>query len=152
MKKFIKIIGIILLVFALLQLIPVDRENPPVKEKENFVAFFQTPKPIQEILKSACYDCHSNETIYPDYAYVAPVSWAIKDHVNEGREHLNFSVWTTYNSDLRKNMLENTIADLEQNRMPIAGYPIYHPNAKLSDAQKKIVIKYFTEILKSEKY
>ena len=109
MKKILKIIGIILLVLGLSQLIPVDRNNPPVKGNEDFVKIFNTPSTVQEILKSACYDCHSNETIYPDYAYIAPISWAIKDHINEGREHLNFSVWATYNKDLKKNMLENAI-------------------------------------------
>ncbi|MBS1573126.1 MAG: heme-binding domain-containing protein [Bacteroidetes bacterium] len=152
MKKILKIIGIILLVLGLIQLIPVDRNNPPVKGNEDFVKIFNTPSTVQEILKSACYDCHSNETIYPDYAYIAPISWAIKDHINEGREHLNFSVWATYNKDLKKNMLENAIADLEQNRMPMAGYMVYHPNSRLSDAQKKLVIRYLSDILKSEKY
>lgn len=152
MKKILKIIGIILLVLGLIQLIPVDRNNPPVKGNEDFVKIFNTPSTVQEILKSACYDCHSNETIYPDYAYIAPISWAIKDHINEAREHLNFSVWATYNKDLKKNMLENAIADLEQNRMPMAGYMVYHPNSRLSDAQKKLVIRYLSDILKSEKY
>ena len=152
MKKLVKILVILVVIFGLMQLVPVDKVNPPVKVSENFVSVFNTPKNVQEILKSACYDCHSNETIYPDYAKIAPVSWAIKDHINEGREHLNFSIWTTYNQDLKKNMLESSIADLEQNRMPIAGYTVYHPDAKLNDAQKKVLINYFTDILKSEKY
>ena len=152
MKKIAKIFGILLLVFGLIQLIPVDRENQPIDKTKNFVDVFQTPNSVQEILKSACYDCHSNETVYPDYAFVAPFSWAIKDHINEGREHLNFSIWTTFNKDLRKNMLENTIADLQQNRMPIAGYMVYHPQSRLRDAQKKVLINYFSDLLKSEKY
>ena len=152
MKKTIKFLGLFLLIFILIQLIPVDRNNPPVKPNEDFVQVFSSPKEVESLLKSACYDCHSNETKYPDYAKIAPISWAIKDHINEGREHLNFSVWTSFNSDLKKNMLESIVADLEQNRMPIAGYMVYHPEAKLSDAQKQVLIRYFSDIVKSGKY
>ncbi|MBS1548527.1 MAG: heme-binding domain-containing protein [Bacteroidetes bacterium] len=152
MKKILKFLGIAIVIFGLIQLIPVNKANPPVQKTENFVSVFRTPVEVQEMLKSACYDCHSNETKYPDYAKIAPVSWAIKEHVNEGREHLNFSIWSSYNQDLKKNMLESTIADLQQNRMPLAGYMVYHPDANLSDAQKKVLIQYFSDILKSGKY
>lgn len=123
-----------------------------MKKIENFADVFHTPSEIRYMIKNACYDCHSNETVYPDYAYVAPVSWSIKNHVNEGREHLNFSVWSTYNQDLKKSMLENTVADLKQNRMPISGYMVYHPEARLTPAQKTLLIEYFEGILKSGNY
>lgn len=141
-----------LVIFALIQFIPVDRVNVPVNQKENFVEVFQAPEEVRVLLKNACYDCHSNETVYPDYSYVAPISWSIKNHINEGREHLNFSVWTTYNQELKKGMLENTIADLEQNRMPLSGYIAQHPEARLQASQKQTLIDYFRAILKSGKY
>lgn len=149
---FKKILFWSLIVIALIQFIPVDRTNKPVDKKMNFVDLMNTPPHIQKLLKNACYDCHSNETKYPDYAFVAPVSWAIKDHINEGREHLNFSEWGTFNQDLKKNMLENSSADLKQNRMPIGGYMVYHPNARLTDTDKVILAEYFDSILKSGKY
>jgi hypothetical protein len=152
MKKIIKFLGLFLLILFLIQWIPVDRTNPPVKPNEDFAHIFNTPTEVKSLLKSACYDCHSNETKYPNYAKIAPISWAIKEHINEGREHLNFSVWTSFNPDLKKNMLESIVADLEQNRMPMAGYMVYHPEAKLSDAQKQILIRYFSDIVKSGKY
>lgn len=104
------------------------------------------------MLETSCYDCHSNETVYPNYAYVAPISWSVKHHVNEGREHLNFSEWGTFNKDLKKNMLENTVADLQQIRMPIPGYVAQHPDANLSAAQRKVLVDYFEGILKSGNY
>ncbi len=147
-----KIIIWTIVVLAAIQLIPVDRTNKPIDKKLNFVDVMHTPTNIQTLLKNACYDCHSNETVYPDYAYIAPLSWAVKDHVNEGREHLNFSEWASFNQDLKKNMLENTVADIQQNRMPIAGYMVYHPTSRLSEADKKILADYFDAILKSGKY
>lgn len=150
MKKILKIIIGLGLIFALIQLIPVDFSNPPVKKSENFVEIYNTPTNIQQSLKKACYDCHSNETIYPNYAKIAPISWSIKNHINEGREHLNFSIWATYNKDLKKNMLQNTIADLEQNRMPLKGYVAQHPEARLSKQKTQDLINYFEKIYKEE--
>jgi hypothetical protein len=86
----------------------------------NFVDARKSPEKIRTLLKNACYDCHSNETVYPKYAFIAPVSWSVKSHVNEGREHLNFSVWGTYNKDLKENMLLNLFRPFrtEQCRCP----------------------------------
>lgn len=137
---------------ALIQFIPVDRTNKPIDAKVNFADVMNTPPKIQELLKNACYDCHSNETKYPNYAFIAPISWSIKHHINEGREHLNFSEWGTFNSDLKRNMLQNTSADIKQNRMPLQGYIAQHPKARLSGAEKIILAEYFDEILKSGKY
>lgn len=152
MKTFSNIVFWFLIFIALIQFIPVDRTNRPVQRQENFVDVMQTPPEIRRLLKNACYDCHSNETVYPGYAYVAPVSWSIKNHVNEGREHLNFSEWSTFNRDLKKNMLESTAADLKQDRMPMPGYVVYHPEAKLSAAEKILLAEYFEKILKSGEY
>lgn len=152
MKIFLSILYWFLTIFALIQFIPVDRTNPPVQKKNNFVDVYQTPPKIRSLLKNACYNCHSNETVYPDYAFVAPISWSLKNHVNEGREHLNFSEWQTFNRDLKKNMLENAAADIKQNRMPLQGYIAQHPEAKLSAAESVLLVEYFEKILKSGNY
>jgi hypothetical protein len=152
MKTFFKILFWFVIVISLIQFIPVDRENKPVKKSENFVDAFHAPPKIRELLKNACYACHSNETVYPYYAFVAPVSWSIRNHVNEGREHLNFSEWSTFNTDLKESMLENSMDELQQKSMPMTAYIPYHPKANLTDAQRQLLINYFEEILKSKKY
>lgn len=149
---FKKILYWFLIVIALIQFIPVDRTNKPVDKKVNFVNVFSTPENVQEILKKACYDCHSNETVYPDYAFVAPISWSIKHHINEGREHLNFSEWGTFNKDLKKNMLENTVHSLKDYSMPFPGYIAQHPKANLTKAERVLLVNYFEEILKPKDY
>lgn len=150
MRTLIKIILIVIVVFGLIQLVPVDRENLPVKSDENFVEVFKTPEKVQRILRKSCYDCHSNETIYPKYAYVAPISWSVKHHINKGRKHLNFSVWGTYNKYQKNRILENAIADIEQHRMPLKGYLAQHPDAKLIPEEQKLLIDYFKDILQKE--
>ena len=139
-------------VLVAIQFIPVDRINPPVKKSENFVDVFNTPPKIAALLKNACYDCHSNETVYPDYAYIAPISWSIKSHVNDGRRHLNFSTWTTFNKDLKKGMLEHSAERVQNRMMPMPGYIPYHDEANLSNADRKLLAEYFTSILESGEY
>ncbi|MFB9120291.1 heme-binding domain-containing protein [Bergeyella porcorum] len=151
MKKVLKIFGWAVLLFALIQLIPIDRTNPPLEGKHNFVEVMNTPTEVRQLLKTSCYDCHSNETVYPSYAYVAPISWSVKHHINKGRRHLNFSEWGTYNRELKEGMLKNGIGDLEENRMPLAGYVAQHPEARLTKAQKKLLIDYFQKVLDSLK-
>lgn len=152
MKTFKKIVYWSLIIFAVIQFIPVDRTLKPVNQKENFVTVYNTPKNVQQILKKACYDCHSNETVYPKYAYVAPISWSVQHHINEGREHLNFSEWGKFNSDLKRNMLENSINAVKDYSMPFAGYVAQHPEANLTKAERVLLVNYFEEILKSVKY
>lgn len=151
MKKILKIIGWAILLFALIQLIPVDRTNPPVEGKHNFVELMNTPAEVRQLLKTSCYDCHSNETVYPSYAYVAPISWSVKHHINKGRQHLNFSEWGTYSRELKEGMLKNAIGDLEENRMPLAGYVAQHPEARLTTDQKQRLTDYFQKVLDSLK-
>jgi len=140
-----------LLGFILIQFIPVNKTNLPVDEKLNFIIVEKTPAKIESMLKNACYDCHSNETKYPKYASIAPISWSIKSHVEEGREHLNFSVWKNYNSDLKKSMLEKSIQTVENRTMPMPGYIVYHKEANLSPAERKVLSNYFAEVLENIK-
>ncbi|MCQ4035651.1 heme-binding domain-containing protein [Kaistella montana] len=152
MKTFKKIVYWSLIILALIQFIPVDRTLKPINQKENFVVVFNTPKNVEQILEKACYDCHSNETVYPKYAYVAPISWSIQHHINEGREHLNFSEWGKFNQDLKKNMLENSARSVKDYSMPFPGYISQHPEANLTKAERVLLVDYFEGILKSGKY
>ncbi len=138
--------------FALIQFIPVNRINKPVDKKVDFVHVYQTPRNVQQILQKSCYDCHSNETVYPKYAYVAPISWTIKNHVNEGREHLNFSEWGTFNKDLKKGMLENSARTVKDYSMPNGGYITQHPAANLTKTERDLLVNYFEGILQSRSY
>lgn len=143
-----KIIFWIAIVFLGIQLIPVDRENKPIDNRKNFVDIYRTPDNIKVILENACYDCHSNETKYPTYSYIAPISWTIKDHINQGREHLNFSEWGSYNKELKENALERTIATVKDLEMPLPSYIGYHPKANLTTKQREELENYFKELQK----
>ncbi|KAB1229996.1 heme-binding domain-containing protein [Chryseobacterium viscerum] len=147
-----KIIFWILVGFALIQFFPIDRTNQPVDSAKNFVEAKKTPEKIRTLLKNACYDCHSNETVYPKYAFIAPVSWSVKSHVNEGREHINFSTWETYNKDLKESMITKVVQTIQNKTMPMPGYIVYHKEANLSEAERTLLIQYFEEMLKNKTY
>ncbi|CAA7390158.1 heme-binding domain-containing protein [Chryseobacterium fistulae] len=147
-----KIFFLCLVGFVIIQFVPIDRINRPVKKAVNFVDSQKSPEKIKSLIKAACYDCHSDETVYPKYAYIAPLSWSIKDHVNEGRERINFSIWGTYNKDLKESMLTKSIQTINNKSMPLPGYIVYHKDANLSDAERSLLTQYFEELLKSKSY
>lgn len=152
MKTFKKILFWSLVGFALMQFIPTNKINKPVNHKMNFVEAKKTPEKISGMIKASCYDCHSDETVYPKYAFIAPISWSVKSHINEGREHLNFSIWETYNKDLKESMLSRAIETVQNKTMPMPGYIVYHKEANLSEAERKLLTAYFEEMLKSKTY
>lgn len=152
MKTFLNILYWFLITLALIQFIPVNRTNKPVDAKVDFVKVYDTPKNVEKLLRNACYDCHSNETVYPKYAYVAPISWSLKNHVNKGKRYLNLSEWGSFNRDLKKNMLDMTVNSLKIYTMPMPGYVAQHPDANLSKAERILLTKYFEDIVKTGNY
>ena len=135
MRTFLKIAFItILVVFAAIQVRRPARANPPVNPARRIQATAQVPPQVNAILKRACSDCHSNETRWPWYTNVAPLSWWIVDHVNEGREHLNFSEWASYSTEDAAHLLDEICQEVKQGKMPLENYVYLHPDARLSQA------------------
>ena len=114
-------------VLVAIQLVPVARTNPPVE------ASVEAPPEVTAILRRACFDCHSNETVWPPQAYVAPVSWLVARDVKEGREELNFSRWGPGQA---KRTAKELPVEVEKKDMPPFLYSLAHPGAKLSDADR----------------
>lgn len=149
MKKFLKIIALVVLGALLIQFIPVDKMEHPIQHAEKFEIIEKTPVKIATLMRNACFDCHSYETKYPDYASVAPLSWVIKSHVSDAREEINFSIWGTYNADLKKSMLKNAISVIEDKSMPKQSYILYHPKANITTAERALMAHYFQKVLDS---
>lgn len=125
-------------VLILIQAVPQDRSNPPT------VAEVAAPSEVASILHRACYDCHSHETRWPWYSYVAPVSWLVVGHVTEGREHLNFSEWAAYDSEEREDKLEEIWEEVEEGGMPLRGYRWLHRKARLSQNDRDLIHQWVT--------
>ena len=123
----------VLLALGVAQLIPVARTNPPVETE------IPVDSEIRQILRRSCYDCHSNETRWPWYSQVAPVSWLVADDVKHARKHLNFSTWNAYDAEKRAHKLEEVWEMVEEGEMPLWFYLPLHPEARLSDADKELI-------------
>ncbi len=141
MKQVFKYIGGSLIV--LLIVMQLFRGDKPVVVKDNPQDIHQVmaiDTKVSQILKEACYDCHSNETIYPWYANVAPVSWLVNHDVEEGREELNFSTWADYPVKRQNHKLEEVIELVEEGEMPMSIYKVTHPEARLSEEDIKLLV------------
>ena len=134
-----KILIIILGLFIFIQLIRIDQSTPTIDKGKDFSSNEKIPADVRAIVKRSCYDCHSLETTYPWYANVAPVSWWIKGHIDEGRKFINFSTWEEYNNDEKSRKLVNSLAYIKPNMMPLPSYVSRHPEARLSVKDKKVL-------------
>lgn len=138
-----KILIVILVAFIIIQFFPIDKKNPLVNTGMDFLNIKNTPENIAKVVKTSCYDCHSNETKYPWYSSIAPSSWFLKNHINEGRKHLNFSTFAMYEPKRQIHKMEECIEMIEKKEMPLESYYLGHQDAKLTDEQRQMLIKYF---------
>lgn len=151
MSKLIKrILSVLLVILILIQFIRIDKNNPPVDPEKDLINILQPPDDLAHIMKVACYDCHSHHTTYPWYTNIAPFSFWIKHHINEGRHHLNFSEWGTYNDKRAHHKLEECYEEVLEGHMPIPSYTWMHQDAKLDDAQRRALAGWFEDQM--EKY
>lgn len=147
-KKIVIVIIGLLLIF---QLFRIDKTTKPVDTTTDFISVTQSRPEVASILKTSCYDCHSNQPVYPWYTNIAPLSWWIKNHINEGSEHLNFSEWGTYKLKRKDHKLEECVEMIEEGEMPMTSYTLIHGNAKLNDTQKTLLINWFKDLRDSLK-
>lgn len=116
----------LLAILAGIQFVPVERTNPPVQQD------IPAPPAVKAILRASCYDCHSNETVWPWYSRVAPVSWLLAADTSEGRDHLNFSIWNTYSSEQQASLIQGAARKAISGKMPPWYYTIKHSDGKLT--------------------
>lgn len=132
MKRLITLVVLLTAVgFTAIQFIPVDRTNPPVTRE----VAWNSPE-TRALAQRACFDCHSNETVWPFYAYIAPMSLMLAEHVADGRDQLNFSEW-----DGRNEGYEEVVEVVKSGEMPLPNYLLLHPEARLSDAEKQALLE-----------
>jgi hypothetical protein len=128
-----------------IQFIPVNRTNPPVTQE------IDAPSNILSILKTSCYNCHSNETSWPWYSYVAPVSFLVSTDVENARKRVNFSEWDKYDERKKAKKIDAMIEDIEAGDMPLPTYTIVHPEAKLDPEKIKMLKDWATSNKEKEK-
>lgn len=146
MKKIlVRVVGIAFIVAVLIQVKRPERTNPPVDPAAVYTAHLSVPENVRTIITRACYDCHSNETKWPWYSNVAPVSWLVAADVVDGRKHLNFSEWGTLKPGRVIKKLSEIEGEVTDNSMPLPKYLKLHPEAVLTDADKDVLTKWAIE-------
>ncbi len=119
--------------FIIIQFVPVNRANPQVEGD------FRPPAEVVSVLRRACYDCHSNETVWPRYSRIAPVSWVIARDVHEGRAALNFSTWNRLSANKQAEAVRESWEEIAEGKMPTWFYLALHPEARLSPADQSVL-------------
>lgn len=146
MKKILRIVAMVLGgALLVLQFFRIDKSNPPADQAQDYLAISAPPAEISTLIKAACYDCHSHTTQYPWYSNIQPVAWWVKDHIEEGREHLNFSVWATYNTKKAAHKLEECYEVIESKEMPMKSYTWMHGSARLSAEERSTLAAWFRQ-------
>ena len=140
-KRNIIIIVIILVIAA--QFIRPAKISKEVDPESDFISVEQTPEDVAKIIKSACYDCHSNQPRYPWYFSITPVNWYLNRHITHGSHHLNFSTWGDMSSEDQQHAIKEIIEVMEEKEMPLKSYKMLHKSARLSKEEIKMVIGYF---------
>jgi hypothetical protein len=120
---------------VVIQFVPIDRANPEIAEG----ATIEAPEEVVAILRRSCFDCHSDETVWPWYSYVAPASWLIARDVHVGRKELNFSQWSTYTEKRKRHKQKECGEEVEEGEMPLWFYTPLHPEAELSQEDIGII-------------
>ena len=131
---------VIVLLLILIQFIPINRSNPPVTQEVKW----DSPA-TKALAQRACFDCHSNESTWPWYSHVAPISFFVANHVEEGRSRLNFSTWDQPNTDL-----EEVVRSIKNGSMPLESYLWMHPDAKLTQSEKDALIAGLTATMQQD--
>jgi hypothetical protein len=143
LKKKLRWIGTSAVIFfVLIQFIRPERSNPSFEQSLAIAAHVVFTPPVSNVIKTSCFDCHSNETRWPWYSYVAPVSWLVADDVTTGRRHLNFSEWGRYPRSKKVLKLGQIYERVSKGEMPLPKYLYMHPDAKLSAADRDSILSW----------
>lgn len=149
-KKMKKVLLVLLVVFIAIQFFPTQKNVSTAQQPNNINNVYSVPADVDNILKTSCYDCHSNNTKYPWYNRTQPVAWFLAWHVKEGKQKLNFDEFATYADNKRAHKLDEVREVIQKGEMPLTSYTLIHTDAKLSDAQKQTLINWVNTLVPPE--
>ncbi len=124
---------------------PARNESYEQELTANFTKMYDVPKNVETILRTSCYDCHSNNTNYPLYSYIQPARFFMEEHIKDGKKDLNFNEFGKYSKRKQENKLEAIIKQIKSDEMPLASYTLLHKNAIVTPAQKEVVINWINK-------
>lgn len=153
-KNILKLLAILVALFLLFQLIPNKRPAIIKNNPEDLIQNTKVPANVAKMMRTSCYACHSNETVYPWYDGMAPATWLVYRDVRVGRSKLNFSDWMKLSKSEKLKMLNHIGKMVGNGDMPFWPYTIIHKKARLNKAQRKIIVdwtkQYSKDLLSSK--
>lgn len=135
-----RILRVFALIFVLIQFYRPAKNISDEQSANAIQLHYNVPQNVGILLRTSCYDCHSNNTKYPWYNNVQPVAFWLNDHIKDGKRHLNFDEFNTYPIEKKKKKLKEIAETIENGEMPLSSYTLIHDNAKLSVADKQVLI------------
>ena len=147
LKKILKrTFQILLFAFIVIQFFRPTKNKAAGMSNNDISKIYQIPQDVQSILKTSCYDCHSNNTVYPWYAEIQPAAWWLEHHINEGNKELNFSEFASYRIGRQYRKLEEINKEIKEDEMPLDEYLWVHKAAKLNEQQKLLLATWVTAL------
>lgn len=137
-----KILIVVVVILAVIQFIRPPRNTEGTVSANGIRNVVNVPDSVSLILAKACFDCHSNNTRYPWYSNVQPVGWWLDRHITDGKKELNFSEFASYTGRRQANKLSRISEVVSEGDMPLKSYRLIHRDARLSDNEKKLLIRW----------
>lgn len=133
------VVGALVVLFGIIQFLPIDKTNPPTEQE------IEAPKEVVQVFKRACYNCHSYKTSWPWYSSVAPLSWLVAHDVRDGREKINFTAWQAVGPKKEAELVEQIWLTVETGIMPPWFYRFVHPESKITEREKASIGRWISE-------
>lgn len=140
MSTFNKIFFALLIVLVFLQFIRPTKNISESRSANDIRNYYTVPADVENILKTSCFDCHSNNTVYPWYNNIQPIGLWMQNHVNDGKEEINFSEFSSYSPKRMNRKYKEIIDEVNEEEMPLFSYTLIHGYAKLNQQQKEILV------------
>lgn len=141
-----KILMVVAFILFIIQFFKPKKNIDASSQKDDIRNKYVVPKDVISILEKACYDCHSNNSYYPWYSNVQPFAWFMAHHIEEGKRELNYSEFATYSIKKSHHKLEEVEETILKNEMPINSYLLMHPEARLTEIEKSLLISWSRDL------
>lgn len=143
MKRILKWTSLVLLAgLIVIQFFPPEKNMAALDPTEDFLMIASPSDDLRDLIKNSCYDCHSNQTAYPWYSRVAPVSWYLDKHIQKGKEDLNLSEYGSMDKADKIKVLNDFYEVVEAGTMPLISYSLIHQAARLSEEEKEAIMSW----------
>jgi len=148
MKKWLKLsLWVVFIVLVGIQFVPVQRNEIKLATSSDFIEKYQPPVKIGNMLRSSCYDCHSNQTTYPWYSNIQPFRYLMEKHIREGKDELNLSEFGNQSNRMKRIKFKSILSQIDDDKMPMPSYLFLHSEAKLDSSKKARLVKYFDSLV-----